>query len=164
MRRFLWLALRLIILGACTGCAANTVGVGTDNLRVRTGQWLGYNAEGSVMLEFSIVSAGDAGANIVLLTYAYPCADQSISFSSFNLADMEAPRPIQKAEIHDGVFDMRVEQTDPISAQVFTPFAFAGKISDPTHIDGTWEVFKHRVLASEAACPATKGTWEGRPK
>jgi len=100
----------------------------------------------------------------VLLTCAYPCGDQSISFSTFSLSDMTSPRPIKKAEVHDGAFEVRVDQTDPISAQVFTPFVFTGRIIDSTHIEGTWEVFKHRVLTSEMVCPAAKGTWQGRPK
>lgn len=164
MRRLLKFSLALFILWALAGCTANTAVVGANDLRVRTGKWLGQNDEGSVMLEFNIVSAGDSGASIVLLTYAYPCGDQSISESTFNLADMETARPIKETEIRDGKFEIRVDQTDPFSAQVFSPFAFTGRVINATHIDGTWEVIKHRAFSSERLCPAAKGTWQGRPK
>lgn len=164
MRRFLWLLLVLFILCALTGCTFNTVAVGKNDMRVRAGKWLGKNDQGSAMLEFNVVSSGDAGANVVLLTYAYPCGERSISVSTFSLGDMGTPRPIKKAEIHDGTFEVQVDQTDLISARVFTPFVFTGEFIDSTHIDGTWEVFKHRVFSSEMVCPAAKGTWQGRPK
>lgn len=164
MRRLLGFSLVFFILWALAGCTANTAVVGANNLRANTGKWLGRNAEGSVMLEFSIVSAGDSGASIVLVTYAYPCGDQSVSVSTFNLADMETAHPIKKTEIRDGMFEIRVDQTDPLSAQVFTPFAFTGRIIDATHIDGTWEVIKHRIFSSESVCPAAQGTWQGRPQ
>lgn len=164
MRRLLGFSLVFFILWALAGCTANTAVVGANDLRVRTGKWLGQTAEGSVMLELDIVSASDSGASIVLVTYAYPCGDQSVSVSTFNLADIETARPIKEAELRDGLFEMRVDQADPFSAQVFSPFAFTGRIIDATHIEGTWEVIKHRAFSSERLCPAAKGTWQGRPK
>ena len=61
---------------ALTGCTVSTVPVGENGLRVRAGEWLGKNDKGSAMLAFNIVDAGDAGGNVVLLTYAYPCGER----------------------------------------------------------------------------------------
>ena len=164
MRRLLWLLPVLCSLLALTGCIYSTVAVGKHDLRVRSGEWLGSDNDDHVVLEFNIVSVGDSGARIALLTYAYPCGGRSISVSTFGLGDMNTRLPVKKAEIRDGMFEVRVEQTDPLSASVFTPFVFTGEFIDGTHIDGTWEVFKHRGLSGETVCPAAKGTWRGRPK
>lgn len=158
MRRFLWCLLGLFILYAFTGCTSNTVAVGKNDLRVKAGEWLGQNDKGSVMIEFNVVSVGDAGANVVLLTYAYPCGEGSLSISTFDMANMDSPRPIKKAEIHDGAFEMQVDQA------FLTPgrLVLTGEFIDSTHAEGTWEIFNHQV--SDRVCSAAQGTWQGRPK
>jgi hypothetical protein len=164
MRCFSWLLTVLLILLALTGCTVSTVPVGENGLRVRAGEWLGKNDKGSAMLAFNIVDAGDAGGNVVLLTYAYPCGDGSVSVSSFNLSDMDSPRPIQKTAIHDGAFRLEVEQSGLTGTGVFTKLIFTGKFIDDTFAEGTWEVFGHQLYPGERVCQAANGTWQGHPK
>ncbi len=143
-RRFLWHLLVLIILSILVSCSDNTAVAGENGIRIKAGEWIGQNDEGSYMIQFNIVSSADVGANIALLTYTYPCGETY--FSVF------VPKPI-KIEINNSAFEMKVGQTN-----------LTGKFIDSTHAEGTWEVFTHQNVFLGIVCPAAKGTWKGSSK
>lgn len=144
VRRHLWHLLALFTFTILPGCTNNTTEAGKDGIPIQVGAWVGQSDNGSYSVEFNITSFSNVGTTMAVFSYGYPCGDRFTFVSP--------PKAI-KIDLSNSAFDTKIEQTN-----------FSGKFIDSTHVEGTWEVFKHQIPFLDRICPAAKGTWKGSPK
>ncbi len=163
MRRFAWLLSVVLFLLMLAGCTLNEIAVGNDGLRVRAGEWVGQNDTGNFLLQFKVVRAGSA-AQLLLLDHSYPCGQESLSIRTYQMWELDHPGPIARAEVQDGTFRVEVDPVAFMGEQTSPKVIIAGRFIDSAHAEGTWEVSGLWIDYADIACPAAKGTWQGRPQ